>query len=166
MSLVETLCFPMSAAELRSNSGRSRLTVQLLCCRSYQSAPGYEANVAIHGERWDGDHEHPITFSVEGLFLSRPEIDRLLTEINGWIDLPLEELAESAFEGDYRFDVPGQIVRLLFGDREDTISAQNAVLTIEIASGRMSTETVFVTDQSCLRLFSEALRRDVDHLST
>ena len=155
----------MSAAELRSNSGRSCLTVRLLSCGTYYNVPGYDANVQIHGEHYDGDHEHPIAFSAEGLFLPRAEVVRLLAAIVAWTDLSLQELAESPFEGSFLFEVPGQSVSLCFGARDDTLSERKVVLTIGIASGRFSTETVFVTDQSCLRQFAMAVTRGIDLIS-
>ena len=147
---------------LSASNDYCSLSFDLVCSSTYANAPGFDAILVLQDVHWDGDHEHPISLRLEGIFMSRGELMRLCNRIDAWVDQPLEDLARAEFAGQFRFNVPSQDILLKFGKREDLITAQNQAITLRIESGRFSSQTSFVTDQSCLRLFSQELRREME----
>lgn len=146
---------------LNSNSGSSSVSVEIVSTSTYATRAGFDANISVKGIHFDGDHDHPINFEIEGLFLPNDELARLCDRIGDWTNQPLDKLAGTVFEGEFSFEAPGQKFRLRFGEREDTISALNLVVTVEIESGRFVVETSFVTDQSCLHNFAQSLGKEI-----
>lgn len=147
---------------LSASNDLCSLSFDLTSPSTYANAPGFDAVLVLQDVHWDGDHEHPISLRVEGVFLCQQELIEMCDRIDAWVELPLDELARTEFKAEFRFDAPSQDILLKFGKREDLISAQNQAVTLRVDSGRFSSETSFVTDQSCLRLFSQALRREID----
>ena len=151
----------MPSTLFASNDLRS-LSLDLVCASTYANTRGFDATLELRDVHWDGDHEHPISLRVEGVFLSRLELNSMCNRIDAWVGQPLEKLAGTEFSAEFRFNVPSQDILLEFGNRQDLISAQNQGIAVRITSGRFSSQTSFVTDQSCLRLFSRELRREIE----
>ena len=147
---------------LSASNDLCSLSFDIMSPSTYANAPGFDAVLVLQDVHWDGDHEHPISLRVEGLFLCQQELIKMCNSIDAWVELPLDELARTELRAEFHFDVPSQDILLRFGKREDLISAQNQAITLRIDSGRFSSETSFVTDQYCLRLFSQALRREIE----
>jgi len=150
------------ASTLSASNDSCSLSIDFMCASNYASRPGFDATLALQDVHWDGDHEHPISLRVEGIFLYQDELIKVCNSIDAWVEQPLDRLARAEFKAEFRFDVPSQDILLRFGKREDLISSQNQAVSLSITSGRFSSQTSFVTDQSCLRLFSQALRREIE----
>lgn len=95
---------------------------------------------------------------INGLAIRISTLQRLHDHLARWLDLPLSGMRAARLALDC--DMGGlfdQDVRLILGDRADTLSSGRPVATVKYVVGRMSGEMVFVTDQSCLAVLRDAL---------
>lgn len=145
-------------ATLNSNSGGAAITLAFGASSEYAHDPGFDASIDIRGQHWDGDHTFPIHSSVSGVWLRAQDVAELRDFISRWLAQPLEQLRTEGLDGEFQLArLPEQNVTLRFGSREDTISHLNPVVTAELAAGALRVEFHFVTDQSCLTIFSREL---------
>jgi hypothetical protein len=146
------------SATLPSNNGDARLEIRLGKSSEYAHDPGFESSVNLHGLHWDGDHTFPFSASVEGIWLRTADLMELHNHISHWTGKPLDRLAVEDLESDFELArLPGQRVRISLGSRPDTVSDRNPVVSISFSSGAFRGEFHFVTDQSCLGLFTQEL---------
>jgi hypothetical protein len=157
---------PASYWEMRSNSGDAlaRWAVQgtagsghslSLVCDLYLSSP-YAGSAA--------DIE-AVQVVFRQLSLSRSTLEAMEQRLRAWADLPLSELARTplvaSFEAGHTFD---NHAAFQFEPRADVISGPNPVVTFKLFLGKLQGEFVFVTDQSCIRLFCDQVRVSLDAL--
>ena len=143
---------------LRSNSGQSELTIDLVHSTAYSSDAGFESSVSIRTEHWDGDHTHPVVSSVEGLWLRADDLGELRGHIAAWTGRPLDQLSPGQLDGSFELaHLRGQRLAITFGARPDTIAHLNPVVSIVVAADASRFECHFITDQSCLAMFSTEL---------
>lgn len=148
-----------SSAVLASNRGGASIVLTLHSPADFDGTLGVEASVRIQGEHWDGDHTFPLRVSVENLWLGSAHITVMLTHIQNWIDLPIEQLATTELVGEFALAAhSGQELTLNFGPRVGVIASRNPVVSVQLVAGTLRTQFHFVTDQSCLRLFADNLR--------
>jgi hypothetical protein len=151
------------SAILRSNSGHSDLTIDLVGPASYAHDAGFEASVYIRAAYWDGDHTHPTAVSVAGLWLRGDDLTALRDHIAAWVNQPLDQLDPERLNGAFELTrLPGQHLSVTFGARPDTIAHFNPVVSVLLATHILRSEFHFVTDQSCLTMFVSEL---VPHLN-
>jgi hypothetical protein len=145
-------------AILRSNSGQSEVMVDLVQSTACAHDAGFESSVSIRAEHWDGDHSHPTAISIEGLWLRADGLRELLDHIASWTNRPLDQLISERLDGSFDLArLPSQRFSITFGTRPDTITQLNPVVSILLAAGALRSEFHFVTDQSCLAMFSTEL---------
>lgn len=143
---------------LRSNRGDDEIVLDLGPAEAYGSEAGAVSSFKIRGQHWDGDHDHELFTSVEGLWLRNEDLTAVRDRVAEWVQQPLDRLATSELVGDFELArLPGQSLRLRFGPRPDIESGRNAVLTVSFASGTLRGEFHLVTDPSCLGLFAQGL---------
>ena len=146
------------SAILRSNSGRSELTSDPVQSAAYAHDAGFDSSVSIRSEHWDGDHTHPVTSSVDGLWLRADNLTDLRHHIAAWTSLPLDQLVPERLDGCFELArLPGQRLTITFGARPDTIAHLNPVVSILLSAGAFRSEFHFITDQSCLAIFCSEL---------
>jgi hypothetical protein len=146
------------SAILRSNSGNSDVTIDLVAAASYAHDAGFESSVSIRAEHWDGDHTHPTTVSVEGLWLRSNDLSELRDHIAAWTNQPLDQLDPERLNGTFELArLPGQHLTITFGARPDTIAHFNPVVAVRLVASALRSEFHFVTDQSCLAMFASEL---------
>jgi len=156
----------LNATTLSSNGGSSAVSIELVYKSTYANEPRFDSNVTVKDSHFDGEHDYPIALETQGLFLMANELSRICNAIDNFTSQPIESLAGAGFEGEFEFTVlPDQNFVLRFGERDDTISSLNSTLSVIVSSGKFSAQTSFVTDQSCLRIFSQSLRREIADLS-
>ena len=145
-------------ASLPSNNGEAKITLGFNGRSEYAHEPGFESTIRIEGRLWDGNHTHPIAFSVEGVWLSLDGLQKFRDHIIGWNSLPPNQMGQSLLNGDFELaTLPGQKVCLSFGPRPDVISGMNPVVSILVNAGPFLGQYHFVTDQSCLGHFAHEL---------
>jgi len=143
---------------LRSNSGEAELMFDLVESATYGHDVGFEANVSIRAEHWDGDHAHPVAISAEGLWLRAGDLSELRGHILAWTSQPLDRLIPEQLDGSFELTrLPGQRFSITFGSRTDTIAHLNPVVSIILAAGAFRSAFHFVTDQSCLAIFANEI---------
>jgi hypothetical protein len=103
---------------------------------------------------------HPdFHLEIRGLAVPVPTLERLHDHLARWIDLsPIERRnAPLGLDCDMGslFD---QHVRLLLGERADTLSAGQPVATLRYVVGRLAGEMWFATDADALTRWSEEIR--------
>jgi hypothetical protein len=148
----------MPLAVLSSNRGDDRLTLSFGARFEWQGQPALEAILKLEGVHFDGDHDHTLDVTIEGLALAVHSLGSLSRELEAWLSLPLEQLESSKLASEHSLALgTGQRLDMIFGDREDTISERHPVLTIGFGAGRLRGQHHFVTDQSCIRLFNDEL---------
>jgi hypothetical protein len=146
------------SATLRSNCGNSGLTIDLVAAASNAHDAGFEASIAIRVQHWDGDHARPTSLSVEGLWIRSGDLFGLLDHVRAWTDRTLDQLDPKSLDGSFEMArLPGQRFSIAFGARSDTIALLNPVVSVSLAASAFSCEFHFVTDQSCLTIFSSEL---------
>jgi len=146
---------------LHSNNGRSSLTIALAAASHYAHESGFESRVCLSTRHWDGDHAHPISTDIHGLWLHAGDLKAIESAILRWTGLPMAQQATKPFIGEYdAARLPGQKVSLIFGPREDTIDSNHPVVSLHLQAGAFCAEHHFVTDQSCLHLFAGELRAE------
>ena len=157
---------------LVSRSGRERVTWHVRAVEGTGADAVLTCDIALSGQFFgeslgSGRPEAPPDFSLEirGLLLRLSTLQRLYDHLKRWLDLPLAEMRSTRLRLDC--DMGGlfdQDVRLLLGERADTLSSGHPVATVKYIVGRMSGELSFVTDPSCLASLCEevgaALRRE------
>lgn len=97
------------------------------------------------------DASPDFSLEIRGLAVRIPTLQRLHDHLTRWLDLPLAEMRTARLEVDC--DMGGlfdQDVRLILGDRQDTLSSGRPIATLKYLVGRMSGELSFVTDPTCL----------------
>lgn len=145
---------------LRSNNGSSAWTIDLVRPVDYAHDLGFEASISIRAQHWDGVHTHPVSVSLEGLWLRAHDLRGLCDRILAWTSLPLDQLIPTRLDGSFELArLPGQRLAVVFGARPDTIDERHPVVTVMIAAGRLCSEFPFVADQTCLALFAADLAR-------
>jgi hypothetical protein len=148
----------MSQAVLPSNRGDDRLTLSFGSRFEWQGQRVIEAVLQLEGEHFDGDHDHDLRVMIEGLALAERSLASLSSALDTWLSLPLEQLHSGKLRSKHSLSLGArQRLDLTFGEREDTISGRQPVVTVDFAAGRLLGEHHFVTDQSCIRLFNEQL---------
>jgi hypothetical protein len=146
------------AATLRSNDGEAEFAVAFDTPTEYAHDPGFEASVHVRGQHWDGDHTHPLSASVEGLWLRLADVVALRDHIADWGAQPLDRLVPESLNREFRLArLPEQCVHIRFGPRPDTASHLHPVISITVSAGAFHCEFHFATDQSCLALFAQEL---------
>ena len=145
---------------LPSNDGDSALSITLGSKSEYAHEVGFESNVELSSSHWDGDHTFPLCLKVDGFWLSRSDLMAVQTLLASWISQPLPKLATSVLVAEFELArLPSQSLMLIFGPRKDTIDERKPVFTVKLKAGAFQVESHFVTDQSCLALFSDELSR-------
>lgn len=146
-------------AKLRSNSGEDELIIALESVVVYATDNGFESNICLRGQHWDGDHSFPFSSFINGLWLQADDLATLARHITNWIDLPLDQLVSGKLEGEFSLTrLPNQILRIRFGRLPDEASGLNPAVWISCAAREFRSEFQFITDQSCLNLFAMELR--------
>jgi hypothetical protein len=146
------------AASLSSNNGEAQIVVELRAPAACADDSGYESTLHLCGRHWDGEHSFPFTTSIEGLWLRATDLQALHEHISRWLRRPLDCLIADDLNGAFQLaTLPGQCIHVRFGPRPDTISNLNPVVTLTFSAGAYQGEFHFVTDQSCLAVFSQDL---------
>lgn len=123
-------------ASLRSNSGESELVIEFVASAEYAADAGFEANVRLKAEHWDGDHTHPMSFSIDRLWLRKIDLDAMRDHITTWIGRPLPQMVPTLLDGTFHLTrLSAQELTLRFGARPDTINSQNPVVSLEFGAG-------------------------------
>lgn len=113
---------------------------------------------AITGRHYDGDHDHEFHLQIDGLWLDVPRLTEFRDFIRSWVEGPLECLAASTLDGEYVLTKEaGQRLAFRFGDRPGVISDSKPVVSVEYRVASLNGTFHFVTDQSCISLFSADL---------
>lgn len=147
-----------ASSTLSSNRGGELFSIEFRAPGEYAHEPGFDSSIAVRGEHWDGEHCFPFSFVVEGVWLRAGDIVGLRDHIDGWLRRPLDQLVPKDLDAEFQLArVPGQSLRIRFGARADTISDRHPVVSISFSAGTFQGEFHFVTDQSCLSLFTEGL---------
>jgi len=144
--------------EIVSSSGRERAAWLARPAAGPGSAEALTCDVVLTGRFFGAslDAAPPggspdFTLAVRGLAVRIATLQRLHAQLRSWLDLPLAEQRRTRLALDCEmgglFD---QDVRLILGERADTLSAGHPVATVKFVIGRMSGEMSFVTDQTCL----------------
>ncbi len=145
------------SASINSNRGEMKVSIDLSSGYHFETDEGFHGTVSISAQEWDGeDHDLPINLKLDGFRLSRSRVVEMVSQLSTWCKMPLEEMKASPLLA--RFELcrlPGQSVLLEFGPRSDTIDERKPVLSFAAKMGRVSMETHFVTDQSCLAMFAD-----------
>ncbi len=101
---------------LRSNRGDDEIVLDLGPAEAYGSEAGAVSSFKIRGQHWDGDHDHELFTSVEGLWLRNEDLTAVRDRVAEWVQQPLDRLATSELVGDFELArLPGQSLRLRFG---------------------------------------------------
>ena len=143
---------------LVSNSGRERITWLPTGIEGIGDEAALRCDIVLEGRFFgealeSGPPGAPADFAltIRGLSVRVSTLERLFDLLKQWRDLPLSQMRTRRLELDC--DMGGlfdQQVRLIVGDRSDTLSSGHPVATVRYVVGRMSGELSFVTDQSCL----------------
>lgn len=150
-------------AALKSNEGKDEVVIDFLYPESYGTDPGVQSSVHIRGQYWDGDHTHSLGVSLEGLWLRTEDLQRLHDGLAGWLALPLAELEPAKLDGEVKLSrLPGQVLTLRFGHRQEIPSRLKPVVTITFVAGALAGEFHFITDQSCLSAFRADLSSQLE----
>jgi len=153
------------SAVLRSNSGEDELRIELCAPEEYASDAGFEAHLSIRGTHWDGDHTFPFTASVEGVWLRYADLTALRDHVAQWTAQPLEHLDEATLTRDFELArLPGQRLSIRFGPRDDVVTTLNPTVSVTFSAGALRGGFHFVTDQSCLKMFTDELSVDLPRL--
>jgi len=145
-------------ATLRSNSGTSDLSIELISASEYAHDRGFDVSVQLRGSHWDGEHEHPFLTSVEGIWLRLADLAALREHMVQWLNGPLECLIAEHLDAEFELAcMCEQKLGVRFGSRQDTISHFNPVVSITLCAGATRNEFHFVSDQSCLGIFAQEL---------
>lgn len=151
------------SATLPSNSGDKRFVITLGAPAEYAHDPGFESSINLFGCHWDGDHTFPFSTCIEGLWLRSADLFELHNHIARWSALPLDRLVASNLDAEFELArLPGQQVRICFGQRSDTIpESHHPVFSLNFSAGTFCGEFHFGTDQSCLGLFTRELSAEL-----
>jgi hypothetical protein len=164
--------FPDRAAteaswEVVSSSGRERAAWLARPVEDPGSAEALTCDVVLIGRFFGAslDAAPPgpspdFGLEMRGLAVRIATLQRLHAHLRSWLDLPLAEQRRTRLAFDCEmgglFD---QDVRLILGERADTLSAGHPVATVKFVVGRMSGEMSFVTDQTCLAALCAGLAK-------
>lgn len=145
-------------AELRSNLSDRGVGLEFPQPSSTAWGTGLETQLVVTGSHYDGDHNHEFHLRIDGFWLDVSRLIEFRDFIRSWVESPLESLVASALDGEYVLtkDV-GQRLAFRFGDRPGVISDSKPVVSVEYSVASLSGTFVFVTDQSCISLFSADL---------
>ena len=147
---------------LRSNSGEESFGIELIEATDYASEQGFESDIIISGQHNDGDHSHPLSISVRGLWLRTADLVELRNHITTWIAQPLRRLIADDLTQTFKLArLPAQRLDIAFGPHSDATSHLNPVVTITFSSGNLHGEFHFMTDQSCLGIFVQELSAEL-----
>lgn len=150
------------SATLPSNSGEERFVIEFGAHTEYSCETGFECSIHISGRHWDGDHTFPFSTSIEGLWLRLVDLKELEDHLAKWTTLPLDRLLAGNLDKEFELArLPSQQVRIRFGQRSETISGPNPVVSFSFSAGALRVEFYFVTDQSCLTLFARELSAEL-----
>jgi len=145
-------------ATLRSNSGDSNFSIDVISSSEYAHDQGFDASIKLHGLHWDGDHQHPFSTSIDGIWLHGANLAALRQHIVEWLARPIERLTVEDLDAEFELAcLPEQRLDVRLGSRQDTISHLNPVVSIEFSAGTIEGQFHFVTDQSCLAIFAQEL---------
>ena len=146
-------------AQLGSNDGESQLAFDLERGSTYATDLGFEGSVCLRGRHWDGDHTHGIELAIAGMWLRADDLREMRDVIARWLARPLHELKSEFLRCEFELArLPGQSVCIRFGPRPDVIEGRHLVVTVAFAAGPLSGEYHFVSDPSCLQIFSQELK--------
>lgn len=147
------------SATLRSNDGESCVTLQFGTVDHYTSTILWESSIGIEGHLCDGNHDlFPLRMSMEGIGLCIDAIASLQARIADWVNAPLDALLAEKLDGEFELAaLNGQRLTLCFGAQQDTVLTRKPTVTLRFSGGALSGEFHFITDPSCLALFSHAL---------
>ena len=151
--------------ELASNQGweRFRCTVRGETVEAEQAA--VVIDVLLSGQFWDRarpleegqlvtDHE----VRLPQILASFSRLKALEKALREWLLLPLSELAVTPLASHEEIALSHQRLSLTFeGGAEDLIASGNPVVRIDFETGHLKGACEFVTDQSCVRFFADAL---------
>jgi hypothetical protein len=102
---------------------------------------------------------HELSADVQGVCLSVLALKELHDRLHDWVSLPLNEMGETPLQGSFPLALaPSQTLTILFGERKDTASTTNPTVAITLHVGNLRSEYHYITDQSCVRLFADALQ--------
>jgi hypothetical protein len=143
---------------LASSDGEWELALTLLHAETYATEPGFQTSFHARGQHWDGDHYFPLEVSIQGLWRRPPQLRRLRDRLTDWLGLPLADLDPVKLDGVHILSgLPGQLLSVRFGKRDEIPSSLKPVVTVNFAAGAVSGEFHFETDQSCLGAFRSGL---------
>lgn len=96
---------------------------------------------------------------IRGLAITVSTLERLHDHLTRWLSLPPFEQTKTSLGLDCDMgSLFDQHVRLLLGERTDTLSGGQPVATVRYVMGRMTGEMWFATDADGLSMFSEQIR--------
>lgn len=116
-----------------------------------------DCSVSIRARIWDGDDNQFARLSADKIILSGAGLRQLKDDIENWLES--SRVGTDAFSGEYALAANGySMLDLIFRHRKDIIASHDKpVVTIRFRVGRAEGEFCFVSDQSCLRLFTDDL---------
>ena len=156
---------PNTSWALASSSGGERVTWRVRSVEGCGDDTVLACDIILQG-RFFGESlgsSHPdappdFDLEIRGLAVRIATLQRLHEHLQRWLELPLAEMRTARLQLDC--DMGGlfdQDVRLILGDRVDTLSAGRPVATVQYVVGRMSGGMSFVTDQTCLGTLREGV---------
>ena len=144
----------MLTARLAANS--SEEYIELSPTRFENESVECEMNIRIRNWNSSRQEESWTTISTNEIKLSLPDLKDLNQKIENWLDS--SSVGVTAFCGHFRLGCLPHTLDFLFEPRPDTIASNDkSVVTIHLSFGTTRVEFRFVTDQSCLGLFSSAI---------
>ena len=148
----------MTLVTLSSNRGSESLSIDFQGRNDCGPDPGADARVTARLSSWATGEPRPTGIDLGCVQLSLSEASSLLSDIENWLALPLDRLAQTPLAStcDLAF-APSDKLTLSLGARDDIISEGKPVLTISFSVGSLSGEAHFVSDQSCLAEFARSL---------
>jgi len=155
-----------SSWELLSSDGRESARWIVLERDALAPEPAFLCDVILAGHYFSAplaagsgsEASRDFTLELRRLAVPTRTLDRLVTALQAWLDQPARELDASRLALDCElgglFD---QRLRLVLGERADTLSSGHPVATLSYTVGRLRGELSFVTDPACLAAFCEAI---------
>lgn len=148
--------------ELASNDGWSSVAFSVYEVTSIQGVKHVVLNIKAHSQFWDsvsllrsGKQELTRAGEAQIFRVVTPlaRIEKMLNHFDDWL------VAQTAFRVTLT-DNPDQSVEIQLGPSSEFISSESKpVLKFKYTSSRFGLEARFVTDQSCVSLFVDGLKR-------
>lgn len=143
-----------ASATLYSNGGNEYIEL------TPQRVRGARMECALRCQvrNWEADELSFVTFAADSIGLSVSSVLQLCDDLAVWLDS--SEVGIKAFTGDYSLGfAPRFTLHIYFEDRAHYVtSTDKPCVTIFFSYSTTRLQFGFVTDQSCLGLFAQALR--------